>query len=92
MGTVVLACPGVRYNGITAGIICYGLNPTPPVATIPTFPRLIAVSEEVNDDVELVHFSILYKVLWGFGVLLWILKSIYLRRLIIGTPCSNMPW
>ena len=92
MGTAVLACPGVRDNGMTAGIIGSGLTPTPPVATFTPFTPLLVLPEEVNDDAELVHFSILYRVLWGFGVFLWILKSITLKRLVIGTPCINLPW
>ena len=80
-----MACPGVRDNGMTARIIGSVLTLTPPVATFTPFAPLLVLPEEVNDDSELVHFSILY-------VLLWILKSITLRRIIIGTPCSNLPW
>ena len=48
MGTDVLACPGVRANGMTAGMIVAGLATPPPVATVPPPLPLGAVTVEVD--------------------------------------------
>ena len=68
MGTVTLAYPRVRENRITSGMIGTRLTPPFPDALVPPPLPLGAVPEEVDYDVDIVDFSILYRVLWVVGV------------------------
>ena len=49
MGTIVLACPGVRANGVTAGILGAGLTPPPPFVTVTPPPSLGPMMVEVDE-------------------------------------------
>ena len=56
---------------MTSRILGAGFNPTPPVATVPPFPPLEVVPVEVDEEIGLVYFEILYIVVlesWKLSV------------------------
>ena len=59
MGTAVLACPGVRANGIADGTFGAGLNHPPPAGTVPPPPPLGVVPVDVEEEMDLVDLAIL---------------------------------
>ena len=67
MGTVTLAYPRVRENRITSGIIGTRLTPPFPDALVPHPLPLGAVPEELYYDVDIVDFSVFYRVIWVVG-------------------------
>ena len=59
MGTVVLACLGVRTNVIANGTFGSRLNPPPPSGTVPPPPPLGFMTVAVEVEVGLVDLAIL---------------------------------
>ena len=48
MGNCALACPGVRVNSMTSGMLGYRLNPLPPIVTVPPPPPMVVVPAKVD--------------------------------------------
>ena len=72
MGTVTLAYPGVRLNGVTARMLGSVLNPPPPVVAVPPPigavplpPPLGAAPAEVDAEIDLFDLDILSVVAMG---------------------------
>ena len=59
MGTDILACPGVRENGIAAGTFGARLNLASPAGTVPPPPPMSAVPVAVEEAMGLVDLAIL---------------------------------
>ena len=63
MGTAILACPGVSYNGMIDGKIGAGFNP-PPSTPIPNPIPLESVPESTDDGAyHIFDLAILLEVL-----------------------------
>ena len=91
MGTDTLACLGGRANGIAAGTFGARLNLAPPAGTVPPPPPLGIVTAEVNEETDLVDFSILSVFALGSWIKFLVLIRITSKILSVGTSCSNFP-
>ena len=64
MGTPLLACPGVREDGMAVGNSGAGLAP-PPTVTVPTPTPMAVVSVAVEEDMDMFDLFILSVVTLG---------------------------
>ena len=91
MGTSALDCTVVRANVMTSGMFGAGLTPLPPAGTVPPPPPLGIVTAEVNEETDLVDFSILSVFALGSWIKFLVLIRITSKILSVGTSCSNFP-
>ena len=91
MGTVTLAFPGVRVNGMAAGILGAVFTTPNPVGTVTTPPPPRAVPVEVYEEMDLVDLAIFSVVALVSLSQLLILIRITSKILSVGTFCINLP-
>ena len=65
MGTPLLACPGVREDGMAVGNSGAGLAPPPPTVTVPTPTPMAVVLVAVEEDMDMFDLFILSVVTLG---------------------------